>query len=62
MEDGKFMEKIISISKAVKISQALRKRGKRIVLVGGCFDILHIGHITFLENAKKMADVLIFLL
>ncbi|MBI2034894.1 MAG: adenylyltransferase/cytidyltransferase family protein [Candidatus Levybacteria bacterium] len=56
------MEKIISISKAIKTSQNLRDQGKRIVLVGGCFDILHVGHIIFLENAKQTADVLIALL
>ncbi len=29
------------------------------VLVGGCFDVLHIGHVRFLESAKKQGDVLI---
>ncbi len=32
------------------------------VLVGGCFDILHIGHITFLEKAKEQGDILVVLL
>lgn len=36
--------------------------GKKIVVAGGCFDLLHIGHITLLENAKKEGDVLIVLL
>lgn len=36
-----------------------RKRGKAIVLVGGSFDILHIGHIRFLANAKKLGNILI---
>ncbi|MEI8067336.1 MAG: adenylyltransferase/cytidyltransferase family protein [Candidatus Shapirobacteria bacterium] len=35
---------------------------KTIVLVGGCFDILHSGHISFLENAKKEGDLLFLLL
>jgi D-beta-D-heptose 7-phosphate kinase/D-beta-D-heptose 1-phosphate adenosyltransferase len=34
----------------------------RIVLTGGCFDILHIGHARFLSEAKKMGDYLIVLL
>lgn len=38
------------------------KNNKKIVLVGGCFDILHLGHIIFLEKAKKKGDVLIVLL
>lgn len=32
------------------------------VLVGGCFDILHVGHLKFLEKAKKQAEILIVLL
>jgi len=35
---------------------------RRVVLVGGCFDILHFGHISFLKNAKKLGDYLIVLL
>ncbi|PJE62950.1 glycerol-3-phosphate cytidylyltransferase [Candidatus Roizmanbacteria bacterium CG10_big_fil_rev_8_21_14_0_10_39_6] len=34
-------------------------RQKRIVLVGGCFDILHFGHISFLQQAKKTGDFLV---
>ena len=37
------------------------KKGK-IVLAGGCFDILHIGHVRFLSEAKKMGDCLVILL
>ena len=36
--------------------------GNSIVLVGGCFDILHLGHVVFLEKAKKMGDILVVLL
>ena len=35
---------------------------KRVVLVGGCFDVLHPGHIIFLEKAKKQGNFLIVLL
>lgn len=35
---------------------------KKIVLVGGCFDILHPGHVVFLEKAKKAGDKLVVLL
>ena len=37
-------------------------RKKKIVLVGGCFDILHYGHIYFLKKAKKLGDILIIAL
>ena len=34
----------------------------RIVLAGGCFDILHVGHVRFLSEAKRMGDYLVVLL
>src|SRR5829696_9181693 len=36
-----------------------RKHGARIVLANGCFDILHVGHIRYLEGAKALGDVLV---
>jgi rfaE bifunctional protein nucleotidyltransferase chain/domain len=36
-----------------------RKHGARIVLANGCFDILHVGHIRYLEGAKALGDLLI---
>jgi rfaE bifunctional protein nucleotidyltransferase chain/domain len=39
-----------------------RKSEGRIVLTGGCFDILHIGHVRFLSEAKGMGDYLVVLL
>ncbi len=56
------MNKVVTINEAVIIAHKLRKKNKNIVLAGGVFDILHIGHIKFLENAKKQADVLFVLL
>ena len=37
----------------------LKERGKKIVFTNGCFDILHAGHVAYLEKAKKLGDVLI---
>ena len=37
----------------------LRKDGKTIVTTNGCFDILHVGHVRYLEETKKFGDVLI---
>lgn len=52
------MNKIITINQAVALSKQLRQRGEQIVLAGGCFDILHLGHVLFLEKAKKYGDIL----
>lgn len=36
-----------------------RSQNKKIVFTNGCFDLLHIGHVTYLEEARKLGDVLI---
>lgn len=56
------MGKIISVSKIKSLSAKLKSENKKIVLAGGCFDILHIGHISFLKRAKTQGDTLILLL
>ena len=56
------MQKIILFKELAALSQKLHSEGKKIVLVGGCFDILHAGHIFFLQKAKLRGDVLIVLL
>lgn len=56
------MSKILNIDKAVKLAKQLKDQGKRLVLAGGCFDILHLGHIQFIEGAKKHGDHLMLLL
>jgi rfaE bifunctional protein nucleotidyltransferase chain/domain len=37
----------------------LRRRGKKIVLANGCFDLLHVGHVRYLAGAKSLGDVLV---
>lgn len=54
--------KILTINKAIKLATDMRKKGKTIVLAGGCFDILHIGHITFIEKTKAEGDIFFVLL
>lgn len=56
------MAEIIPVSRIGSLSDKMRKQGKAIVLVGGCFDILHPGHMIFLEKAKKVGDILVVLL
>src|SRR5215212_7193744 len=37
----------------------MRARDKRVVVTNGCFDLLHLGHVTYLEQARKHGDVLL---
>ena len=42
-----------------EIIQGHKKRGERIVLTNGCFDLIHVGHIRYLKEAKDEGDILI---
>ena len=53
------MSKIKTIKELKNISEELRNRNKTIITTNGVFDILHIGHIRYLQEAKKLGDVLI---
>ena len=53
------MSKIHNLKSLATISQNLRKKGKKIVLCHGVFDLLHVGHIKHFKKAKKMGDKLI---
>lgn len=43
----------------IKLSAELKSRDKKIVFTNGCFDLLHVGHVRYLETAKNFGDVLI---
>lgn len=50
--------KIISINELAKVAQSLRAEGKRLVLTNGCFDLLHLGHVRYLQAARMLGDAL----
>jgi len=52
-------DKIIKRAKLKEIVLQLKSQGKRIVFTNGCFDIIHIGHIRYLRDAKGLGDILI---
>ena len=54
-----FSNKIISREKVSSVINNSRLTGKRIVFTNGCFDILHSGHIEYLERARALGDILI---
>jgi rfaE bifunctional protein nucleotidyltransferase chain/domain len=54
-----FREKIIAWDKLPEWRAALRASGKRLVVTNGCFDLLHVGHVTYLETARQEGDALL---
>ena len=50
---------VFSLKEAKKHSVMLRKNGKKVVFTNGCFDILHAGHVHYLEQAKELGDELV---
>ena len=52
-------ESYITLQEAKSYSTELQQRGKKIVFTNGCFDILHAGHVEYLEAAKQLGDKLI---
>ena len=51
--------KIISFNEIENLINDLKKENKKIVFTNGCFDILHIGHVKYLQKAKTLGDILI---
>ena len=52
-------EKILPLEKLAEVLAEARRNGQRIVLANGCFDLLHAGHIRFLEGARREGDLLV---
>jgi D-beta-D-heptose 7-phosphate kinase/D-beta-D-heptose 1-phosphate adenosyltransferase len=52
-------QKIKERDELLRIIQGLKAKGKRIVFTNGCFDLLHIGHVRYLEKARALGDVLV---
>ncbi len=50
--------KIITLPELARRSEEIRLAGKRLVLTNGCFDLLHVGHVRYLEQARGLGDFL----
>jgi D-glycero-beta-D-manno-heptose 1-phosphate adenylyltransferase len=55
----KTTNKIVSIEELQTITADLKQHKKKVVLANGCFDLLHVGHIRYLEGARQLGDALI---
>ncbi|MFC1804741.1 D-glycero-beta-D-manno-heptose 1-phosphate adenylyltransferase [Candidatus Omnitrophota bacterium] len=51
--------KLKTLSGLTRTVRALKRRGKTIVFTNGCFDLLHYGHVRYLEQAKAKGDILV---
>jgi rfaE bifunctional protein nucleotidyltransferase chain/domain len=51
--------KVISRKEVGALGEQLRREGRRIVFANGCFDLLHVGHVRYLEAAREQGDILV---
>src|SRR6185295_2167769 len=52
-------QKIIPWGQLPEWRAAMRASGKKLVVTNGCFDLLHLGHVTYLESARNLGDALL---
>lgn len=53
------MQKIFDRTGLTELIKRLKAEGKKIVFTNGCFDLIHIGHVRYLAEAKKLGDILV---
>jgi len=53
------MAKILSLDQLLRERERLGREGRRVVFTNGCFDLLHPGHIRYLQEARRLGDALI---
>lgn len=51
-------DKLLTLEDAEALAGRLRSQGARLVLANGCFDLLHVGHLRYLQGARSLGDVL----
>jgi rfaE bifunctional protein nucleotidyltransferase chain/domain len=54
-----FRDKIVSWKELPEWRQKVRDSGKKLVVTNGCFDLLHLGHVTYLETARNQGEALL---
>ncbi|RJQ56150.1 MAG: D-glycero-beta-D-manno-heptose 1-phosphate adenylyltransferase [Nitrospiraceae bacterium] len=53
------MKNVVSKTELTAIIADLKQRGKKVVFTNGCFDLIHIGHVRYLTQAKNLGDILV---
>lgn len=52
-------QKVVNPDHLASIAETLRRQGRKLVLTNGCFDLLHVGHVRYLEKARGLGDALV---
>lgn len=50
---------LVSLERLLEILKEEKRKGKVVVFTNGCFDVIHAGHVDYLEKAKKLGDILV---
>ena len=58
-EKGRARDGVLTRRKAIRAVSTARARGERVVFTNGCFDLLHVGHLRSLEQARQQGDLLV---
>ncbi|MBX9743242.1 MAG: adenylyltransferase/cytidyltransferase family protein [Chthoniobacterales bacterium] len=53
------MNRLLSLTQLAALGEKLRHERQRIVFTNGCFDLLHVGHVRYLEQARDQGDLLV---
>ncbi len=56
------MGKLVTQDEIIKIVRDLQQEGKTVVTTNGCYDILHVGHVRYLQKTKEFADYSVIML
>ena len=52
-------QKVLTLPQAARWAAAARRRGQTLVATNGCFDLVHFGHISYLQRARNLGDLLV---
>ena len=53
------MSRVLSRATAIEFARALHRQGKTLVFTNGVFDLLHPGHVKYLQHARQLGDALV---
>ncbi|EKE02350.1 MAG: Protein RfaE, protein [uncultured bacterium] len=50
---------VVNLDELLQLIQEHKRQGKKIVTTNGCFDIIHVGHVRYLKQARELGDILV---